>query len=214
MRRVTRWHKWGKFTKNQETRWVGIKTTDMRAYGTQKLWQKCKMGHEHTANKETHKLRVHTKLVVVEERPPHNCKALWVYNNTQKALYKCIIHSFIHSWQTWKHAASEKHKMACHTDQDKTRERKQRQRTHTDRGAHVSVRTPTQNQNWAWNKTRVPGSEKTTLQHETEHVDKRAKHILEAARSTRKQDCSGLCQKTMNKLDRSDRTQTKAVSRC
>ncbi len=25
--------------------------------------------------------------------PPHDCKALWVYNNTQKALYKCIIHS-------------------------------------------------------------------------------------------------------------------------
>ncbi len=43
----------------------GVKTTDMRAHGTQKLWQKCKMGHEHTANKETHKLRVHTKLVVV-----------------------------------------------------------------------------------------------------------------------------------------------------
>ncbi len=31
------------------------------------------------------------------ETPPHDCKALWVYNNTQKALYKCIIHSFIHS---------------------------------------------------------------------------------------------------------------------
>ncbi len=29
------------------------------------------------------------------ETPPHDCKALWVYNNTQKALYKCIIHSFI-----------------------------------------------------------------------------------------------------------------------
>ncbi len=29
------------------------------------------------------------------ETPPHDCKALWVYNNTQKALYKCIIiHSF------------------------------------------------------------------------------------------------------------------------
>ncbi len=27
--------------------------------------------------------------------PPHDCKALWVYNNAQKALYKCIIHSFI-----------------------------------------------------------------------------------------------------------------------
>ncbi len=25
--------------------------------------------------------------------PPHDCKALWVYHNTQKALYKCIIHS-------------------------------------------------------------------------------------------------------------------------
>ncbi len=35
-------------------------------------------------------------LVVVEERPP-TCKALLVYNNTQKALYKFIIHSFIHS---------------------------------------------------------------------------------------------------------------------
>jgi len=34
--------------------------------------------------------------VVVEERPPPNdCKALWVYSNTQKTLYKCIIHSFI-----------------------------------------------------------------------------------------------------------------------
>ncbi len=32
------------------------------------------------------------------ETPPHDCKALWVYNNTQKALYKCIIHSFIHSF--------------------------------------------------------------------------------------------------------------------
>ncbi len=29
------------------------------------------------------------------EPPPHDCKVLWVYNNTQKALYKCIIHSFI-----------------------------------------------------------------------------------------------------------------------
>ncbi len=28
-----------------------------------------------------------------ETPPPHDCKALWVYNNTQKALYKCIIHS-------------------------------------------------------------------------------------------------------------------------
>ncbi len=28
--------------------------------------------------------------------PPHDCKALWVYSNTQKTLYKCIIHSFIH----------------------------------------------------------------------------------------------------------------------
>ncbi len=27
--------------------------------------------------------------------PPHDCKVLWVYSNTQKALYKCIIHSFI-----------------------------------------------------------------------------------------------------------------------
>ncbi len=54
----------------------------MRAHGTQKLWQKpcahtkpkhkhmvsktesqamCKTGHEHAANKETHKPRVHTK---------------------------------------------------------------------------------------------------------------------------------------------------------
>ncbi len=30
------------------------------------------------------------------ETPPHDCKAHWVYNNIQKALYKCIIHSFIH----------------------------------------------------------------------------------------------------------------------
>ncbi len=30
------------------------------------------------------------------ETPPHDCKALWVYSNTQqKVLYKCIIHSFI-----------------------------------------------------------------------------------------------------------------------
>ncbi len=41
-------------------------------------------------------------LVVVEERPPppthtHECKALWVYSNKRKALYKCIIHSFIYS---------------------------------------------------------------------------------------------------------------------
>ncbi len=29
------------------------------------------------------------------ETPPHDCKAPWVYNNTQKVLYKCIIiHSF------------------------------------------------------------------------------------------------------------------------
>ncbi len=26
--------------------------------------------------------------------PPHDCRALWVYNNTQKMLYKCTIHSF------------------------------------------------------------------------------------------------------------------------
>jgi len=57
----------------------GVKTIDMRAHGTQKLWQKpcahtkqkhkhmtskteslamCKMGHEHAANNETHKPRV------------------------------------------------------------------------------------------------------------------------------------------------------------
>ncbi len=59
-----------------------VKTIDMRAHGTQKLRQKlcahtkqkhkhmaskreslamCKTGHEHAANKETHKPRVHTK---------------------------------------------------------------------------------------------------------------------------------------------------------
>ncbi len=33
--------------------------------------------------------------------PPHDCKVLWVYNNTQKALYKCIIHSFISHYCTF-----------------------------------------------------------------------------------------------------------------
>ncbi len=53
----------------------------------------------------------------------------------------------------------------------------------------------------------------TTLQHETRHADERARDssTLEAARSHENADMtgvSGLCHKTMNKLDRSDRTLT------
>ncbi len=58
----------------------GVKTNDMRAHGTQKSKtkamcsyktqahgqqnkspDKCKTGHEHAANENTHKLRVHTR---------------------------------------------------------------------------------------------------------------------------------------------------------
>ncbi len=49
----------------------GVKTIDMRAHGTQKtktmtnLQNKspamCKTGHEHAANENTHKPRVHTR---------------------------------------------------------------------------------------------------------------------------------------------------------
>ncbi len=58
----------------------GVKTIDMRAHGTQKTKTKamcshktqahgqqnkspamCKTGHEHAANENTHKLRVHTR---------------------------------------------------------------------------------------------------------------------------------------------------------
>ncbi len=34
-------------------------------------------------------------IIVMGANPPYDCKALWVYNN--KALYKYIIYSFIHS---------------------------------------------------------------------------------------------------------------------
>ncbi len=140
----------------------GVKTIDMRAHGSQKLWQKpcahikqkhkhmvskteslamCRTGHEHAANKETHKPHVHTKHDKHESTQPMNTQA------------------------------------ACHTEPDKTRESKTKTtKTHGQRSAlpeqtwdrmlpqkektwNVSVRTPTWNHNGAWNKTRVPGSE-------------------------------------------------------
>ncbi len=140
----------------------GVKTIDMRAHGSQKLWQKpcahikqkhkhmvskteslamCRTGHEHAANKETHKPHVHTKHDKHESMQPMNTQA------------------------------------ACHTEQDKTRESKTKTtKTHGQRSAlsertrdrmlpqqektwNVSIRTPTRNHNGAWNKTRVPGSE-------------------------------------------------------
>ncbi len=76
MRRVTRW---GKLTNNQVTRWVGSRH-DMRAHSTQKTRTEARCSHkpktqahgqqqspamckrhEHAANEETHKSRVHTR---------------------------------------------------------------------------------------------------------------------------------------------------------
>ncbi len=85
------WQRWGKLTNNQETRWVG-------AHGTQKLWQKpcahtsktksltmCKTGHEHAANKETHKLCVHTKHVKHEiTQPVKNTSCMPQQNKTKQ----------------------------------------------------------------------------------------------------------------------------------
>ncbi len=82
MRRVTREDRWSKLTNNQETRWVGSRQIDMRTHGTQitktkamclyktktqahsqqnKYPAMCKTGHEHAANENTHKPRVHSR---------------------------------------------------------------------------------------------------------------------------------------------------------
>ncbi len=71
MRRVSRKDRWGKLTNNQVTRWVGSRQLSWQHMAHRKLRQNpcahtrqkhkhmCKTGHEHAANENTYKPRVH-----------------------------------------------------------------------------------------------------------------------------------------------------------
>ncbi len=133
MRRVTRKDRWGKWTNNQETRWVGSRQIDMRAHGKLKSKTKpcahTKQKHKHMASKTNHQ----------------PCAK----QDTNMQLMRILIkHVFTQNMTTWKHAAHEIHKL-CHTAQDtwtgeRTAERTQdRTLTQQDRTWSTSVQTPT-----------------------------------------------------------------------
>ncbi len=102
----------------------GVKTIDMRAHGTQKLWQKScaytKQKHKHMASK--------TESIAM-------CKTGHAAN---KETHKPRSHK---TWQTWKHENrtvpySEKHKLRAIQNKTKQEKSKQRQQMHMDKGAH------------------------------------------------------------------------------
>ncbi len=198
----------------------GVKTIDMRAHGTQKTKTKamcshktktqahgqqnkspamCKTRHEHAANENTHKPHVHTR--------HYNMKA----RSQWKTRAACHTAQDI----TWMHAADKNtncvqhHTHTTHVDKRaRGRANSSRTLTQRDRTWSASVRTPTRNRN-SRHECRDPN---TTLQHETRHTDKRSRSssTLETACSpeNKTRRVSELCHKTMNKLDRSDRTLT------
>ncbi len=201
----------------------GVKTIDMRAHGTQKTKTKamcshktkpqahgqqnkspamCKTGHEHAANENTHKPRVHTR------------------HDNMKACSQWNTWAACHTAQdiTWMHTADKNtncvqhhtHTHTTHVDK-RTRGRANSSRTLTqwDRTWSASVRTPTRNRN-SRHECRDPN---TTLQHKTRHADKRARSssTLEAAHSHKNRtwrECQGSVTKPWITLDWSDRTLT------
>ncbi len=94
----------------------GVKTIDMRAHGTQKLWQKpcayTKQKHKHMASKTESIAMCKTGHAANKETHSHK------------------------TWQIWKHAASEKHKLRATQNKTKQEKSKQRQQMHMDKGAH------------------------------------------------------------------------------
>ncbi len=182
----------------------GVKTIDMRAHGTQKTKTKamcshktktqahgqqnkspamCKTGHEHAANENTHKLRVHTRHDDIKARSQWNT---WAACHTAQDI-------------TWMHAADKNtdcvqhHTHTTHVDK-RARGRANSSRTLTqwDRTWSASVRTPTRNRN-SRHECRDPN---TTLQHKTRHADKgaRGSSTLEAAHSHKNRtwrECQG-----------------------
>ncbi len=92
------------------------------------------MGHEHTANKETHKLRVHTKLVVVEERPPHIIVKRFGCTTIHKKRYinASFIHSFIHDKHENTQPVKNTRWRATQTKTKQEKENKDNERTRTE----------------------------------------------------------------------------------
>ncbi len=197
----------------------GVKTIDMRAHGTQitktkamcshktkhkahgqqnKLPAMCKTGHEHAANENTHKPRVHTR------------------HDNMKARSQWKTRAACHTAQdiTWMHAADkntncvQNHTHTQHTwTRERAAERTRAARSHneTEHGARVSEpRLKT------WDSRHECRDPNTTLQHKTRHADERARSssTLEAAHSHKNRtwrECQGSVTKPWITLDRRQR---------
>ncbi len=149
----------------------------------------CKTGHEHAANEKTHKPRVHTKHDKHESTQlvkKHKLRATQNKTKLEKA----------RSWRTSCVQQNNTH------GQRSARPERTRDRTlpQQDETWSVSVRTSTRNQNWAWTRQECRDPN-TTLQHETEHADERARSssTLKATRSPENKtrgECQGSVKKT------------------
>ncbi len=201
MRRVTREDRWGKLTNNQVTRWVGSRqlTWEHMASKT-KSPAKCKTGHEHAANENTHKPHVCTR---------HDNIKAHSQRNTQAACHTAQDITWMHSAdKTWTACNNTKHNTCGQKSARPSEHKTAHSHNKTERGAQV-FKPPSRNRN-SRHECQDPN---TTLQHETRHADKRAhgSSTLEAARSheTRtRRECQGSVTKPWITLDRSDRTQT------
>ncbi len=194
----------------------GVKTIDTRAHGTQKTKTKamcsyktkkqahgqqkkspamCKTGHEHAANENTHKTRVHTRHDNMKARSQWKTQAVC---NTAKDI-------------TWMHAADKN--TNCVQQHKTTRKARGRTRTacytkHNARGQKSAQPSELETAR-SHNKTEH-GARVSKPRHETETQDMSAgirtprsntKQGTQTRARTWKQDmtgASGLCHKTMN----------------
>ncbi len=172
----------------------GVKKIDIRAHGTQKLRQ----SHVLTQNKNTSTWPEKTESLAM-------CKTEHEHA-ANKETHKPHVqtkHDKHESIQLVKNISCVPHRTRQHKRKQKPKRALKRKTTmQTHRGAHGPSELET-------------ACSHSKTKHETEHVDKRARgsSTLEAA-LTSKQDKKGVsefCHKSMNKLDRSDRTLTAMV---
>ncbi len=169
-----------------------VKTIDMRTHGTQKTMTKamcshktktqahglqnkslamCKTGHEHAANENTHKPRVHTRHDNIKARSQNNTQAAFhtaqdiTLMHTADKNTNCVQHKSQHTWT--EECAAERTQDCTLTQQDRT--------------WSASVQTPSRNRNSRHECREL----NTTLQHETRHTDERVhgSNTLEATHS-------------------------------
>ncbi len=163
--RVTRWHRWGKRTNNQETRGV-----------VSRQWQ-C-LTWEHMAHRSYEKSYVLTQNKNTSTWPAKQNHSPCAKRDMNMQLIRRLINHVFTQNMTKVKTHSLCFSLEHSSTQNKTKQdkAKRRQRIHTDREVHgpsepetprshsktkpgAWVSEPQHETNWAWNKTRVSGSE-------------------------------------------------------